>query len=129
MFLNFTNKGRGMKKILFKKTLDPQNRIKSFSIKTNKEDKDSKTEVEKGFSYHLFTVEQVEPTIEPPQIQIYKEINHQKRIEKFSLAVEGYFYVTRDRMLLKVAFHHTLNIQIYWKRKIFSPKKSEVLTK
>ena len=118
-----------MKEILFKKALDPQKRTKTFSIKSHKEDKESKTVIEKGFAYQVLNVEQIEPKIEPPEIYIHKSIDNQKKIEKFNLQVRGSFYITKDRMLLQVYFHHTLNIEILWKTKIFSPKKSEVLTK
>ncbi len=117
-----------MKEILYKKVMDPEQRIKNFSIKTTKDEKESKTEVEKAFSYHVVPVEKIEEEIAAPDIYVKKEINNKNKTEKFHLEVKGYFFMTKDRSVVKVCFHHRLHIQIQWKSKIFSPKKSEVLT-
>ncbi len=116
-----------MKEILFKKKIDLTNRIKSFSISSDSEDKECKTHVEKSFLYNVLLADKTED-LEPPQIHIKKSIDTAKKLEKFNFQVKGSFYMTRDRVLIKVDFHHTLNIEIVWKTKIFSPKKSEVLT-
>ena len=117
-----------MKEILFKKVMDPEQRIKNFSIKTSKAEKESKTEVEKAFSYHVQPVNHIETEIAVPEIHVKKKIDIKSKVEEFHLEVKGYFFMTKDRTVLKVNFHHSLHIKIQWKSKIFSPKKSEVLT-
>ena len=117
-----------MKELRFKKNLDLQNRIKTFSISSDSEDKECKTHVEKGFRYNVSMAQGVEE-LEAPQIYIKKGLNTAQKLETFNLQVKGSFYMTRDRMLIRVDFHHTLDIQITYKTKDFSPKKSEILTK
>ena len=117
-----------MKEILFKKVMDPEQRMKNFSIKTTKEEKESKTEVEKAFSYHIVPVDHIESEIASPEIYVNKHIDNKKKTESFHLEVKGYFFMTKDRTVLKVNFHHSLHIKIQWTSKIFSPKKSEILT-
>ena len=116
-----------MKEILFKKKLDLTNRLKSFSITSDTEDKECKMRVEKSFLYNVTLADKTED-LEVPQIYIKKSMDTHKKLEKFNFQVKGSFYTSRDRILIKVDFHHTLDIQINWKTKIFSPKKSEVLT-
>jgi hypothetical protein len=118
-----------MKEILYKKMVNLEERTKAFSVKTTKEEKSSKVTVEKNFSYKILPAEQLEQNIEPPQIHIRKGIDNKTKTETFQMDVEGYFYMTKDRALYKICFQHKLNIQIVWKDKILSPKKSEVLTK
>lgn len=117
-----------MKEILYKKMVNLEERTKAFSVKTTKEEKNSKVTVEKNFSYRVLPTDQMEQTIEPPQIHIRKGIDNKLKTETFQMEVEGYFYMTKDRALFKICFHHKLNIHIVWKDKILSPKKSEVLT-
>lgn len=117
-----------MKEILFKKNSDIQKRTKTLSISHINEDKDCKTHVKKSFIYMVSKVEEVEDQIQPPQIFIRKTINNKTREEHFIFEVKGYFFMSHQRFLMKVRFHHTLVIDIFWKDKIFSPKKSAVLT-
>ena len=91
-------------------------------------EKDCATSVRKTFIYHVSQSEAVDNQLGTPQIHIVKDLDTKKRIEKFLFQVKGHFYISHQRLLLKVRFQHTLRIQIKWKAKVFSPKKSEVLT-
>ena len=117
-----------MKDIQYRKSVDVEHRTKDFSVTSRTEDKDSKTQVMKSFQYQVSLIEKVEPAIEPPQIYIKKSFDSVKRVEKFNFQVIGYFYMTHSDNLLEVHFHHTLDIEICWKNKEFSPKKSVILT-
>jgi len=117
-----------MKKILFRKLMDIEKGTKAFSITQKNEDKDCITHVRKSFVYQLCECEKVNPEIKPPEIHMRKSLNTKKGLEKCHLEVKGAFFVTSKRLLMKVNFQHSLDIQILWKTKIFSPKKSEVLT-
>lgn len=117
-----------MKEILFKKSNDLEKRAKEILISNQTEDKDCTTQVKKRFTYHLEPTDKVSPQPQAPQIHIKKTFDTQKRVERFNFQVKGNFYMTYNRLLLKVYFQHTLDIEILWKVKIFSPKKSAVLT-
>ncbi len=112
-----------MKTILYKRRCDPQNRIKSFSILQENEDKECVTRIRKSFRYDVLNVDRVDPHAAPPNVYIKKYFGTGKKIEKFSFNVKGTFYLTHQQMLLKVDFSHALNIHIYWKIENFSPKK------
>ena len=117
-----------MKEIMFKKLSDLKKRTKHLSISQHAEDKDCKTHVQKSFSYIVSQMDGAEPEIVPPQVYIKKTFNSKTKVETFSFEVKGSFYMSYNRCLMKVRFHHTLNIEILWKDKVFSPKKSAVLT-
>ena len=117
-----------MKEVLFRKSLKPVKRIKSMAIGSVNEDKDSKTRIRKSFVYHVTPAQEAEKTVAAPQIYITKIFDSKSRVEKFHMIVKGSFYMTHNRFLVKVQFRHTLHIQIDWKTKIFSPKKSVALT-
>ncbi len=108
--------------------MDSKKRIKVLSFGQKFEDKDSKTEVKKNFSYKLYKSEDLTPQQGDPEIFIRKSFDSKNAMEKFNFQVKGYYYITHNRMLLKVYFRHTLNIKVQWKSKAFSPKKSEILT-
>ncbi len=117
-----------MKEILFKKKSDLKRRTKLLSISQDNEDKDCKTHVQKSFSYIVSGAESREEEIVAPQVYIRKTLNTKTHVEQFCFEVKGSFYMSHNRCLLKVRFHHTLVIDITWKDKVFSPKKSAVLT-
>ena len=117
-----------MKKVLFKKRIDINKRVKTFSIYSETEDHQCKTQVRKGFAYTVDWAKETMPTSKPPLVFIRKTFDTKRGIEGFSFHVKGYFYVTHNRELMKVRFHHTLDIEIKWKVKNFSPKKSASLT-
>lgn len=106
-----------------------RNRLKNFCIRTNKCDKDSSTQIVKTFTYYASKAKGDSLNIESPEIFVTKSFDTKKRVEKFNFVVKGFFYMTQERGVAKVSFKHTLDINIQWKSKIFSPKKSVVLTK
>ena len=118
-----------MKNIIFKKNIDAEDKTKSLSIAQKFEDKECKTEIQKSFRYAVLGAEINAPQACEPQVYITKSFDSKKKVEMFSFQVIGSFYITHNRLLWRVEFHHTLDIKIHWKEKIFSPKKSEVLTK
>ncbi len=117
-----------MKKVLFRKRINLKKRIKTFSIYTKTEDRECKTQVRKGFTYAADWAKNDKPVSKPPLVFIRKSFDTKKKTETFSFHVKGYFYVTYKRELIRVRFHHTLDIEIKWKVKHFSPKKSVSLT-
>ena len=117
-----------MKKILFKKRIDLDKRVKTFSIYSQAEDKECKTRVRKGFAYTIDRSREDRPIAKPPLVFIKKSLDTKKGIESFSFHVKGNFYINHNRRLMRVRFHHTLDIEINWKVKNFSPHESESLT-
>ncbi len=117
-----------MKNIIFKKQNDLKKRLKSLSLSQTTEDKDCLTEVIKSFEYKVEEADEMQQEIKPPEVYIKKYFNTQSGIERVDFEVQGSFYLSQNRFLYRVKFHHILNIQITWKNKIFSPKKSAVLT-
>ncbi|MBF0484739.1 MAG: hypothetical protein HQL25_08565 [Candidatus Omnitrophica bacterium] len=117
-----------MKELKYRKTLNPEKRLKNFSICQQTEDKRALTKIRKSFIYLVREVEQAGET-NPPEIFIKKCVDNERMVETFRFKVKGSFNLTHNRMLVEVRFCHTLNIDIFWKAKFFSPKKSVVLTK
>jgi len=117
-----------MKRVLIKKMTDPKRRIKSLSITQSKADKECRTHIRKGFLYHVSKADEQNPVTKRPQVYIKKVIDRDKKVETFNFQVKGRFYLMHARTLVKVCYHHTLDVQIFWKKN-FSPKKSAVLTK
>lgn len=117
-----------MKTIRYKRLKDLQRGKKYLSITSRTQEDDCQTWVRKRFLYRVEKAQDTDLPIEPPHVYIRKSRDSMNRIEKFSFQVIGYFYMSHDQQLLKVHFHHTLNIQINWYKKIFSPKQSAVLT-
>ncbi|VAX35149.1 hypothetical protein MNBD_UNCLBAC01-1809 [hydrothermal vent metagenome] len=116
-----------MKKICFEKKSDSKKRIKKVFINSTTEDKECMTKMNKSFLYRVNKTNKVDLNLEAPQVNIKKTFDTQKNIEIFSLQVTGKFFITHNRMLLEVYFQHKLYIEIHWKMKKISPKKSEVL--
>ena len=117
-----------MKDVLFESQIDLEKCRKNFSICSKTENKDSKTQVQKSFTYVVDRVEEAAPAAKAPIVFIRKSFDAKTRVEEFGFHVKGYFLVSHEDMLMKVLFHHTLDITIKWKTKDFSPKKSESLT-
>jgi len=118
-----------MKQIRYNKHNDYDNGTKALSIASRSEEKDNRTFVRKGFMYKASPSQEENPQVGSPQIHITKSFDSIRKIERFSFQVKGSFYMSHSRRLVKIDFHHNLYIKIVWKDKIFSPKKSEVLTK
>lgn len=117
-----------MKRLLFRKEESAKQGMKHITLVTRNEDLQSRVRVYKSFVYHATVCEEEMEKPEAPQIYIRKSFNSKTSIEKFSFRVKGWFYTIQNRVLFKVQFEHTLNIKIEWKVKIFSPKKSVMLT-
>jgi len=117
-----------MRDILYKKRESLKYRRKVISIIEHSEDTQCRTAVRKSFIYIVTRVDAVTEAVEKPEVYIRKTINSKQAEEKFWFRVKGCFYLTRDRFILKVDFCHTLHIDIVWKSKVFSPKKSVTLT-
>ena len=120
--------GLNMRNIIYKKKQSLEHRRKLISICENSEDKECKTYVRKSFVYIVSKAEGMEEIPNPPEIFIKKRFDTKSLVERFSFKVKGSFYLTKERILFKVNFCHTLRINIIWKSKIFSPKKSVTLT-
>jgi len=117
-----------MKQITYKKRHSLKNHRKFVLINEHNDEKDYKTAVRKSFVYKIVGVEEADQESCRPEIYIRKEIDHLTKQEKFSFRVKGHFYLKQNESTLRVEFCHSLKIIIYWKTKIFSPKKSETLT-
>jgi len=117
-----------MKKMLFESNIDLEKKRKNFAIYSKTEDKQCRTQVQKSFTYVVDRAKEIRPQSKEPLVFIKKSFNTKNRIESFSFHVKGYFHITHNDALMKVLFHHTLDIKINWKAKDFSPKKSDSLT-
>jgi hypothetical protein len=119
-----------MKLIKFKRKSDPLKGVKALTLSQKSEDKECVSFVRKHFTYNVSKTEKdIKTDIEAPEIFIKKAFDTKRGIERFNFEVIGAFFMAHGRFLFKVDFHHTLRIQIHWKTKVFSPKKSEILTK
>jgi len=117
-----------MKQVIYRKKESLKNRHRGISIDEFNEDQESRVHIKKSFIYKLERVDKVKKATEKPHIYIIKKYDSKMRVEHFSFRVKGHFYMTRDRHFLKVNFCHILKIDISWKNKVFSPKKSGTLT-
>ena len=117
-----------MKTILFKRICNPNKRTKSLTMSHQTEDEQTVTYVQKNFIYMVYKIDNTDTPINQPQIYIKKLTDHKQGLEQINFKVKGFFYLRQERMLLKVRFQHNLFIRIDHKDKIFSPKKSAVLT-
>lgn len=122
------NRDLNMRNITYKKKQSLEHRRKLISISENSEDKECKTYVRKSFIYILTKAEEMAENYNPPEVFIKKRFDTKSLNERFSFRVKGAFYLNKERNLFKVDFCHTLRINIVWKSKIFSPKKSVTLT-
>ena len=131
MMKDMSDYGLNMRNITYKKKQSLEHRRKLISICEDSEDKECKTHVRKSFIYIISKAQaaDVQETPQPPEVYIKKRFDTQSLIERFSFRVKGSFYLNnKERGLLKIHFCHTLRINIIWKSKLFSPKKSVTLT-
>lgn len=117
-----------MREILYKKRQSVKYRRKVIAIDESNQDKDCRTHIRKSFAYIVALANPADKALQEPEIYIKKSFNTKRQIEQFSFRVKGAFYMEKDRYVLKVNFCHTLKIDINWKNKVFSPKKSATLT-
>jgi len=117
-----------MREIKYRKQTSIKHKRKAIQLSERSEDKECLTHVRKNFVYMVNPHEgDQQPTLTPPEIYIRKAYDSKKREERFSFRVKGAFYITRNNSYLRVEFCHSLNIEIHWKTKDFSPK-SVILT-
>ena len=112
-----------MRDILHKTTEILQGRGKVINLREHSESKECITDVRKNFIY-VATEAMSEDAQVIPQVHIKKSFDSVTQDEKFSFRVKGFFYVNHSRRLMKVDYSHTLRINLHWKVKSSSPKKT-----
>ena len=117
-----------MRKIEYRKRHCLKHRRKLISILELAEDKECRTKVQKSFIYKIRNSGYTNDVDSCPQIFVRKHIDNKRQIEYFHFKVKGSFSLKQGRHSYVVEFCHILKINIYWKAKIFSPKKSGTLT-
>jgi len=117
-----------MRQIEYRKRHSLKYRRKLISIRELADDKECSTKVQKSFIYKIKNLEYTKTVDSCPQIFIRKHIDNRRQIEYFHFKVKGSFSLKQGRCSYVVEFCHILKINIYWKDKIFSPKKSGTLT-
>jgi len=117
-----------MRQIMYKKRHSLKNRRKMISISERAEDQECQTAVRKSFIYIVSRPQNPAPVLEAPQVYVHKQVDSRNHQERFCFKVKGAFYMNRGQQAIKVEFCHCLRIDIIWKHKIFSPKKSATLT-
>jgi vacuolar-type H+-ATPase subunit E/Vma4 len=121
--MNSLEKGT-MKQILHTSRAAYHNRAKIIKIVEKAEDSECLTQVRKTFIYVVSAVVDETQKLPEPQIKIRKSFDTKTREEKFAFRIKGGIYVNHNRRLLRVDYSHTLRINLKWKTKVFSPKKS-----
>ncbi len=112
-----------MRDILHKTTSILQGRGKLITLREHAEEKECVTDVRKNFIY-LASPADHEGEQSTPKVSIKKSFDSANRDEKFCFKVKGYFFVNHGRRVMKVDYAHTLRINLHWKVKTASPKKS-----
>ncbi len=112
-----------MRDILHKTTAILQGRGKVITLREHAEEKECVTDVRKNFIY-VATEAQSEEKQSIPRVHIKKSFDSVSRDEKFFFRVKGFFYVNHNRRLMKVDYCHTLRINLHWKVKFHTPKKT-----
>jgi hypothetical protein len=116
-----------MKTIVFdKQTARPRN-FRRISLTQSAQEDEYVSTVKKSFSYKVSLTDAISPNVPRPEVEIRKEFDTKKRMEKFHFKVKGYFFKVHERIVAKVYFEHHLVVEIIWKKN-FSPNKSVVLT-
>ena len=113
-----------MKEVLHKKRDTLNHRGKIVTIEEHSEDQDCITMVRKNFLYMLGPSVDTMEELPTPEIKIKKSFDTKTREERFAFRIKGSFYTNRNRRLYKVLYAHTLKINLKWKSKVYSPKKS-----
>jgi hypothetical protein len=112
-----------MRDILHKTKEILKGKGKRIFIHEHSQDKECVSDVRKNFLYLATEVDQEETTT-APVVRVRKSYDSLNRNEKFCMRVKGFFYVNRNRRLIRIGYHHTLRILLHWKLAITSPKKS-----
>jgi len=109
--------------IIYKTAGILQGRGKVITLREHTDEKECVTDVRKNFIY-VAAEAQSEEKQSIPQVHIAKSFDSVRCDEKFSFRVKGFFYVNHSRRLMKVAYCHTLRINLHWKIKTSTPKKT-----
>ena len=118
--------GADMRDVVHKTTSVLQGRGKVITLLEHANQKDCVTDVRKNFVY--LTQESNSPQEQClPRVSIRKSFDSVTRDEKFFFRVKGFFNVNQGRRQMRVAYCHTLKINLHWKIKVSSPKKSVTL--
>jgi len=116
-------KGPSMREVLHKTTAILQGRGKVITLREHTEEKECITDVRKNFVY-VASEAQSEEGQSVPRVHIAKSFDSVSHDERFSFRVKGFFYVNHSRRLMKVDYCHTLRINLHWKIKAPTPKKT-----
>ena len=112
-----------MRDIFHKTTGILKGRGKVITLREHADEKECVTDVRKNFIY-LASPAESEEKQSIPQVHIKKSFDSVHCDEKFCFRVKGFFYVNHSRRLMKVDYCHTLRINLHWKNKASSPKKT-----
>ena len=112
-----------MRDILHKTKEILKGRGKKIVIHEHSQDKECVSDIRKNFLYLAQEVD-FEEKPQAPQVHVRKSFDSLKRNEKFCMRVKGFFYVNRNRRLVKVGYYHTLRILLHWKSAVAFPNKS-----
>lgn len=110
-----------MKELLHRRRNNKIRGTKVVTISSRIDDLEGTTRVRKSFLYNVARTKEAACSVQPPEIYIRKFFDTEKKIEKFLFHVKGNFYTTDGDTMAKVYFHHSLNVQILWKK--FLPTK------
>jgi hypothetical protein len=112
-----------MREILHKTLGILHGRGKVITLREHADEKECVTDVRKNFIYMASEAQsEGKPTI--PLVHISKSFDSVLRDEKFSFRVKGFYHINRNRRLIKVTYRHTLTINLHWKVKAPSLKKT-----
>lgn len=117
-----------MKQVIYKNRTSQKYHRKVVSINEFNQDQHVRTHVQKGFLYHIVPVADQDMTDHLPEIHIQKRIDTKNQTEEFCFRVKGSFVTMTGLNIVRVEFSHKLRINMEWKDKAFSPKKSVTLT-
>ena len=112
-----------MRDVLHKTTSVLKGRGKVITLREHAEEKECITDVRKNFIY-IASEAQAEEEQCTPKVHIKKSFDSVTNDERFCFRVRGFFYVNHSRRLMKVDYSHTLKINLHWKTKATSPKKT-----
>jgi len=116
-----------MKQVRYAKRNSMKDGRKRMSIWETSDEKECKTSVKKHFIYIVQSTGRTQKNLNPPRIDISKNVDTKRKEEKFHFRVKGSFYLAQNEQMFEVNFCHSLDITITWNKSI-SPKKSANLT-
>jgi len=112
-----------MKDIIHKTREILQQRGRVVLMIEHSEDKECITHIRKNFIYVAQPADEETSSV-APEVHIKKSFDSKSKDERFALRVKGFFFVNRNRKLVRVDYCHTLKIHLHWKSQLGSPKKS-----